>query len=183
VLFCNLFLTTYRPSGLQLALAGGAAVVLALLAHGAPAALPVAPARALPRPRGVLLRSFAAALGWFCALWVLPNTSLSPLATLGLMVAWAILVVRTIARLTLHPAWSRIHAHAAASGALLFFILLDPLVQLDPNAPDNRSGMALVALGTALFLIWLGRRIRLQQPGATIGQAPETLRVLQEQGT
>jgi hypothetical protein len=183
VLFCNLFLTPYRPSWFQLAFAGGAAVGLAWLAHGVPAALPVAPAPTLPRPRGVLLRSFAAAIGLFCTLWALPNTSLPPLATLALMAVWAILLVRTIARLTLNPAWSRVHAHAAASGALLFFILLDPLIQLDPNAPDNRSGMALVALGMALFLIWLGRRLRMTERGATIGQGPEALRVQQGEGT
>ena len=182
-LICNLFLTPYRPSWFQLAFAGGAAIGLAWLAHSVPAALPVAPVPILPRPRGVLLRSFAAAIGLFCTLWVLPNTSLPPIAALALMAVWASLVVRTIARLTLNPAWSRIHAHSAASGALLFFILLDPLIQLDPNAPDNRSGMALVALGMALFLIWLGRRLTMTERGAATGRGLEALQVQQGEGT
>jgi hypothetical protein len=165
VLLCNLFLTTYRPSGLHLMLCAGAVVALFLLARRAPAAPSVAPVTSLLQPRLLFWLSFAATIGLFVLLWVLPNTALPALGTLALMILWAAILVRAVARLASHPNWSSRHAHAAASGGLLLFILLAPLMQLDPAAPGNRAGMSLVALGMCVFLIWLGRRLK-QAPAA-----------------
>ena len=160
VLLCNLFLTTYRPSWLHLMLSAVAVVALFLLARRAPAAPSVAPVTSLPRPRSLFWLTFAATLGLLALLWVLPNTALPPLGTLALMILWAAILVRAVARLANHTDRSPTHAHAAACGGLLFFILLAPLMQLDPAAPDNRAGMSLVALGMSIFLIWLGRRLK-----------------------
>ena len=160
VLLCNLFLTAYRPSRLHLALAGATVIGLYLLARRVPATLPLTPANDLPRPRTLFLLSFAAVIGWFILLWVLPNTAVPAIVTLVLMALLTMILVRTITRLTKHAGWSRHHAYAAASGALLFFILMAPLLQLDPNPPDNRAGMTLVAVGASVFLVGLGRRLR-----------------------
>ncbi|HSB90110.1 MAG TPA: hypothetical protein VLD63_08810, partial [Anaerolineales bacterium] len=51
-------------------------------------------------------------------------------------------------------------------GALTFFILLSPLIEIDRNRTDNRSGMTLVGLATAAGLIWLGRRLRVESVAA-----------------
>jgi hypothetical protein len=168
VVLCNLFLTTYRPPWPHLVLAGGAVVGLVLLARRAPVTLALAPATRLVRPRTLFWRAFAAVLTLFLLLWVLPNTTVPAPATLTLMSAWAIIVVRNTARLTRHTDWSDRHALAAAGGALLFFILLAPLLQLDTTAPDNRAGMALVGLGMAIFLIWMARRRRKGVAGTVV---------------
>jgi hypothetical protein len=174
VLLCNLLLTDYRPSWLHMAVAGTAVLGLCLLAHRAPAALPVTPPSSLPRPRALFARGFAAIVGLFILLWVLPNTSVPASVTLILMALWALIVVRAISRLTEHGGWSRRHAHAAASGALLFFLLLAPLLQIDPNPPDNRSGMSLVALVMSILLIWMGRRLRRTMDGTEDAPHPST---------
>lgn len=160
VLLCNLLLTTYRPSWLHLTLSGAAILGLAALARRAPATLNIKPATRLLRPRLLFWASFAATLGLFILLWVLPNTAVPASVTLALIALWPMLVLGGAARLAKHEDWSTRHAHSAASGALLFFILLAPLLQLDPNAADDRSGMALVAFGMTIFLMWMGRRLR-----------------------
>ncbi|MCJ7513604.1 MAG: hypothetical protein MUO23_11620 [Anaerolineales bacterium] len=166
VLFCNLFLTAYRPPWTHLALAGAAVLGLGLMARKLPQTLPLDSVVRLRRPRALFWRSFAATIGLFVTLWALPNTPIPPGVTLILMFAWAGIFVCAACRLTKHAAWSRSHAVAAVSGALLFFVLLAPVAQLDPQAADNRSGMTWVALGMGLFLIWLERRNRRPIPDA-----------------
>jgi hypothetical protein len=181
VLLCNLLLTSYRPSFLHLGLSSAAVIGLCALARRAPATAQLRSAPRLPRPLGMFGRGFAATVGLFILLWVLPNTAIPAFATLMLLVGWASFVVRQAARLADHPDWSPSQTLATASGALLFFILLAPLTQLDPNPPDDRSGMALVALGAALFLVWVGRHLRTTAPGAALGPAPQALTIPQEE--
>ncbi len=159
VLFCNLFLTPFRPSPFHLLLAGGAITALILLARRLPSTFTLSAPRRLGRPGRVLLHALLATIGLFVTLWVLPNTPLPPGVTLALMLGLALVVGRACARSAAHPSWSDMHRLAVAAGCLSFFILLAPLTQLDRQTSDNRSGLALVALAVGTFLVWLARRL------------------------
>jgi len=52
------------------------------------------------------------------------------------------------------------HRFALASGALGFFILHAPFLELsNPTRPDNTAGMSLVGLFTLIGLVWLWRQL------------------------
>jgi hypothetical protein len=57
-------------------------------------------------------------------------------------------------------AWSAKHQLGLASGMLGFFILLAPLTEADRNAPDDKTGMVLVALQFVVFLLYAALRVR-----------------------
>jgi hypothetical protein len=170
VVLCNLLLTTYRPPAGHFLLAGAVVFLLGLLARRAPLRLGAGPASELRRPRTILLGSFTATIGLFTGLWVLPNTGLPPWITLGLIIGWAALVYWTGCRQSGLERPEPRRGLAAVSGALLFFILLAPISQLDPQALDDRSGMALVGLATGIFLVGLARHVNGLRP--SIAAAP-----------
>ncbi|HSB89740.1 MAG TPA: hypothetical protein VLD63_06915, partial [Anaerolineales bacterium] len=161
-MFIHFALTPYRPPLAGLILAAAAVVGLGWWARRVPAPR-VEDAGAPPTsPRRLAVAGFAATLGLFFLLWFLPNTPLPALVWMGLVVAYVAWLWISLGRKAMHPRWTALHAWALATGALTFFILLSPLIEIDRNRTDNRSGMTLVGLATAAGLIWLGRRLRVE---------------------
>jgi asparagine N-glycosylation enzyme membrane subunit Stt3 len=66
--------------------------------------------------------------------------------------------------------WSARHQLALVSGALGFFILLAPLQEMDKNRADNTTGMGIVGLVMAVFLILLFLRVRSIEKGSAGSQ-------------
>jgi hypothetical protein len=159
-IFINLALTPYRPS---------------ILAHLATTACIVGFgvwARRMETPRAAIapappaspwrlgLAGFAATVGLFFFLWFLPGTPIPAVVWIGLTLAYAVWSWSRFGRMAASAGWGPQHTLALASGALSFFILLSPLVELDPNRADNTAGATLVGLATAAFLVWAARRVR-----------------------
>ncbi len=182
-LFINLALTPYRPPWAGLVLAAAAVAALAWWARRIAPRIPegIAPsreapwkgipqaisaprtvddARPFPSPLRLGVAAFAATLGLFFFLWFLPNTPVPAVAWMVLTTAYVIWLWVAFGQKAAHRSWTEGHSLAAAAGALGFFILLSPLVELDPNRPDNATGMTLVGLAAAGLLLWLGRRLR-----------------------
>ena len=164
VVFGFLALTTYRPPVIPYVLAGLAVIGLHGVARRLPAKLRAFASTdpAVDRPRS--LRYFAAglagAIAFFILLWGVPNTRVSPLVTMALMLLLAAAAWLALRRINPASSWDASRQLALASGALTFFILLAPLQELDPTHAVERRGMALVGLAMALLLVWLGRRTR-----------------------
>jgi len=160
VAFGALFLTPYRPPVVLYLLTGGIVVGLFLLARRLPGPRPAAEPHlpAVPTSRLALL-GFGATLAFFLIHWVLPALKVPVLLTVVAAVGLVVGVARTVGR------WARrgltdLQRLALAGGALMFFVLLAPLQELDEARPDNTAGMALVGLGMLVFLLWLWRRVR-----------------------
>ena len=164
VLLGFFLLTTYRPPFAPYLLAVVAAIALFLVARRLPSGdhrgSPLRYTSAsVPRPLWFALTGFGATLAFFLIHWVLPKIGLPVLLTLLAAVALVPLVVWRVRRLSRNGAWNDEHQLALAGGALMFFVLLAPVAELDTTRPDNTAGMTLVGLAALLFLIWLRRRI------------------------
>jgi hypothetical protein len=162
-IFINLALTPYRPSILA-----HLTTTACIVGFGAWARRmePPQPASGPPAPASlwrVGLAGLAATVGLFFFLWVLPSTPIPAVVWIGLTLACAAWLWSRFGRVAVSAGWGPQHALALASGALSFFILLSPLVELDPNRADNTAGATLVGLGTAAFLVWAARRVRAGQ--------------------
>ena len=167
VIFGNLVLTPYRPSIILLLLSCLAVAGLALLAKRLPAPAPAAPSAEVPRPVYFGLLGLGATLVFFLINWVLPELGAPALlpVTGNLLLPW---LTFALARRMSHGfAWSDEHSLALASGALTFFIVMAPLIEMDQTRPDNTSGMTLVGLGMLALLLVLRRKVR------RAGQAPQ----------
>lgn len=154
VIFGFLAMTTYRPPVLQYMLAMAATVGLIFLAKRLPdpaTGLPLGKAPSLFR---FGLTGFFATLFFFLIAWVLPNLPIPPFL---LILLFGILVGSCgwwVWRISDHGNWKPIQLGALISGALLFFIIIAPLTEMDKTRVDNPSGMGLVGLAglTLLFL-------------------------------
>jgi hypothetical protein len=175
VVFGFLALTPYRPPAIPYLLAILAVIGLYATARRLPAGFrvsrPIDPA--VDRPHG--LRHFAAglagAVAFFILLWAIPNTGISPVLDMALMVLLAGTAWLILRRGNPASRWDAGYQLALASGVLSFLIILAPLQQLDPAHAVEMRGMALVGLAMAILLVWLGRRTRRlardgQQPAA-----------------
>ncbi len=160
VLLGFFLLTPYRPPWLPYLLAAAAVVLLYRLARQLPARWSVPTANSVPRPRRFALVGFLATVAFFATFWVLPELGLPVPITLAAGLLLPVLVARAVRRLTRGGMWAAEHQLALAAGALGFFVLLAPLMEMDGTRPDNPAGMTVVGLGALLFLIWLWRRMR-----------------------
>lgn len=58
-------------------------------------------------------------------------------------------------------AWSDIHRLALASGPVTILAIASPFIELaNPSRPDNTTGMTMVGIAAAVFLIWLTVKVR-----------------------
>jgi len=71
-------------------------------------------------------------------------------SAVGALVA---LVTWTVQRMSRGGGWTDEHRLALAGGALMFFVLLAPVAELDATRVDNPAGMTLVGLATLVFLV------------------------------
>lgn len=178
-IFITLFLTPYRPPVIPYLAAVSAVLWLVRRAQRLPHREGLQGNSPLHRARWFYFAGFGATLAFFFTNWVLPNTSLPPLATMLLTVVVAYLAYKRIRRaisVLLLPRES--HLLSLAAGALSFFIILAPLQEMDTTRPDNTQGMTLVGLSMLTFLIWLSRRIKHSTAPAAADQDPNRPAVL-----
>ena len=164
--FIFLFITPYRPlvvhSLLTIAITVGLVVLGRYLTHSIPG---------LDKKYNKTVRAlwflpvgFLGTFTLFFLEWVMPKTGLHPIFLMLLVTGLVILVGWIVLHLSGGGvAWSERHQLALASGALGFFILLAPLQEMDKNRTDNTTGLAIVGLVMAIFLIWLALRIRARE--------------------
>ncbi|HKV84270.1 MAG TPA: hypothetical protein VJN88_06915 [Ktedonobacterales bacterium] len=126
-----------------------------------------------PAPRLWTLRAFGllATLTFFVTLWVFPAKIPAAWVTALAMVGVLALEALTVRRWSSRYGWSREHRLALASGAVGFFLLLAPLLELGAETHGKpTAGMTLVASFFAALLIVLarrqGRRVRVTQSNA-----------------
>ena len=98
------------------------------------------------------LLGLGATVAFFLLSWVVPGLPVPPVVN----VAIVLLVVGGMCmgawRLREGFSFGELDQWALAAGALSFFVLLSPLIQLDRNR-TNLQGMAIVGLGMAAFLV------------------------------
>lgn len=114
-----------------------------------------------PAPHLWTLRAFGlcAIFTYFVTLWVLPAKIPAAWVTALVMLGVLTLEALTVRRWSSRVGWSREHRLALASGALGFFLLLAPLLELGAETHGKpTAGMTLVASFFAALLIMLARR-------------------------
>lgn len=115
--------------------------------------------KTLPKPRLFLIVSALAGSVFFLGFWLSPFIVPWPI-----MMIYGPLLVFLMARFLKSFNWREkaidIHLAALCSGALMFFIVLAPLQELDNSRTDITAGMSLVSLASAIGLIWLGLQVK-----------------------
>jgi hypothetical protein len=113
---------------------------------------------------------FVGTIALFFLVWVVPKTGIHPLFTMMLMVGLAVVIGWMVLKMSGGAGWSERHQWALVSGALGFFILLAPLQEMDKNRADNTTGMGIVGLVMAVFLILIFLRVRSIEKGSAGSQ-------------
>jgi len=168
-IFIDLALTPYRPPLASLTLAAAAVAGLVWWARRVPAPRMIEDPRPLLSPMRLGVATFAATFGLFFFLWFLPNTPVPAAVWMFLTIAYVVWLWSALGRRAAHRLWAMSHSLAAAAGALSFFILLTPLMELDPNRPDNATGMTLVGLATVVLLLSIWKRLHRESMVAAAG--------------
>lgn len=164
VLFGLLVLTSYEPPLIPYLGSIVTVVAIYLVAKRLPVRWKTPRESRVPRPFWFGLLGFVATLSFFVMLYIFPEIQLPVVLTISTPILLASLVLWTTRRLSRDGKWDDEHRLALISGALAFFILLAPLQELDTTRVDDTSGMTIVGLGAAIFLLWLRRRVRLRPP-------------------
>lgn len=153
VVFGFLAMTTYRPPILQYLLAMAATVGLICLARrlSDPVAGNAAGKASSPFRFGLI--GFLATLLFFVIAWVLPNLSIPPILPILLFGILVWLAGRWVWRRSDHGNWKDRQLGFLVSGALLFFILMAPLSEMDKTRMDNPAGMGLVGLAGLILVL------------------------------
>lgn len=164
-LFIFLFISPYRPAALHYLLTLVIMVGLGVLAWQLPYPKVVINGESSRAARAFwfLPVGFVGTLALFFLVWVVPKSGIHPLLTISLMTGLVILVGWIVLRMSGGGAWTERHQLSLVAGAIGFFILLAPLQELDKNRTDNTTGMTIVGLMMAIFLILLMLRIRNQK--------------------
>jgi len=167
--FIFLFITPYRPPVAHYLLTIAITVGLVVLAGRLPNPVSGEKKKAV-RALWFLPVGFLGTFALFFLEWVMPKTGLHPIFLMLLVTGLVILVGWIMLQMSGGGGWTERHKLAIASGALGFFILLAPLQELDKTRTDNTTGMAIVGLAMAIFLIWLALRIRAKERSTISGQ-------------
>ncbi|MDY7077154.1 MAG: hypothetical protein SXV54_09545 [Chloroflexota bacterium] len=153
-------LTPYRPPFVPYLLAIVVTVALFLIARRLPARCVTPRPRRMVRPLWFALLGFCATLVFFVIQWVLPEIGQPVPLTILTSVALVALAAWGVRQMSRSGAWTDEHRLALAGGALMFFVLLAPMTELDTTRTDNTAGMSAVGLAVLSFLAWLWRRVR-----------------------
>jgi hypothetical protein len=129
---------------------------------------PVRPAK----PGTIMFRAFFLMLGVLLTFMLLPELNVPVLITMGSGAGLVLIGIRAVHR-SGGSAWTGVHRWAAVTGALLPWLMVDVIAELDNlNRPDDTSGMALFALLSLILLLVLGWRISRQGKGAVEASIP-----------
>jgi hypothetical protein len=98
---------------------------------------------------------------FFLVFWGLPSTGLPVPVTIAVSMAYLVVVVWIILRMTGNGhLWSSMHQLGLVSGAVSPFIVFAPVRELSKTQPKNLAGITLVALLFAVLLGLIALRIR-----------------------
>jgi hypothetical protein len=168
----------YRPPTLQYGLC--ALLVAVLVAAALLWPRRERPEKPLQRPRAAhvwfVLTGFAATFAFLFVLFGSPNLVVAgyrphPATAMALLAAVPVAAGLLVWRLSRGGrGWTDGRLLAAMAGAQGLFILLSPLTELDPNRPDNTTGMALV--GPAFLLMHLVLAWRIRRRARSVASAP-----------
>lgn len=130
--------------------------------------LPVPPVddNAIPAGRKMfLLAGFTGIFLLFFFSWFLPELHVPVIITFLLVLFLPLLIVFWILRLARGGVLPPHHQLALCAGVITLMAILDQILMLDPNPPDNRTGMWLVGLFFVAFMIWMDRKLVKDQKG------------------
>ena len=160
VVLGSLFLYPYRPALLPylITLAIGAAFFL--LARFLPRAITVTKSTDVPQPLRFGLVGFLGTLTLYLINWILPTTLTPFWVTILLTLLLDAVIGFVLLRMSSNGlGWTERHQVALVSGALAFFVLLAPIVEITQRQSDH-TGLTFLALLIAGLLYLLTRRIR-----------------------
>jgi hypothetical protein len=160
VIFGFLAMTIYRPPILQYLLALAATVGLIILARHLPDPVTGEVPGKASSPLRFGLTGFLATLLFFVIAWVLPNLGIPPMLPVVLFGLLVWLCGWWVWRISDQGNWKPVQLGALLSGALLFFIIIAPLTEMDKTRVDNPSGMGLVALVGLILLFLFNYRLQ-----------------------
>lgn len=160
VLFGAFVLTTYWPTAMTYILTFVVMLALYVLARKMPLNWFEPSNGSVRRPLIFGLLGFFGTTGMFVQSGILSESEIPAVVTMLSMTATMVLIYFILRRISGDGAWTDEHRLALTSGALLFFVLLAPLQELDTTRLDNPSGMTLVALVALVILVWLSRKVR-----------------------
>jgi predicted Abi (CAAX) family protease len=160
VIFGFLVLTPYRPPLVPYLGAALAVFLLGWIARRMPMRWGLPQAGNISKPWRFELIGFIATLAFFFVLWGMPNLKVPVFITLTALILVPLATLGLTRSMSKQGNWTVKHQLAQAWGALLFFVLLAPLQELDHTRPDNTVGMSLVGLGFFLFLVFLYLKTR-----------------------
>ena len=160
VVLGSLFLYPYRPALLSYLIAFALVAALLLLARFMPRAIKVPQSADVPQPLRFGLVGFLGTLTLYLITWILPTTLAPFWVAILLMPALALAVSFVLLRMSGNTLnWTERHQLALVSGALSFFILLAPILEI--TMPQRHlTGLTFVDLLIAGLLYLLTRRIR-----------------------
>lgn len=125
--------------------------------------------------KSFFLAGFAGIFLLFFFSWFLPELNVPVIATFMLLLFLPLLILFWIKRLTRGAALPPRHQLALCSGVITLMAILDQILMLDPNPPDNRAGMWLVGLLFLGFMIWMDRKLSKDQKGTMESRNENTL--------
>jgi len=98
---------------------------------------------------------------FFSCMWALPEAGAHPLATMMVAVMIVVCMWGVVPRMSVQGRlWEDVHRVAFAAGLLLPFILIAPSRETCAARVDDTSGMTVVAIVFAVFLLVLWIRAR-----------------------
>ncbi len=158
-----LVLTPYRPPTVLYLLTILCVYLLYRNARRAPHHFPTID-RPPAKPRAFAIAGLVWIVSFFISIGMLSNTAVPALITMVFLV----LITWSYGRMLLRLRGSEMslsprHQWALAVGPLAFFVILAPLQEIDATRLDNTSGMFWVGVATLVFLIWLARRLKIDE--------------------
>lgn len=118
-------------------------------------------ARRAPRLTTLRFAGFFATVIFFALNWAGPKQIADPAILLVLVAGFAAFMAWRIHRWSRRRGWGARHRLALATGALLFFVALGPILEHTTQRADkNTAGMTVAAVGWLIFFIVLAWRAR-----------------------
>lgn len=125
---------------------------------------PIPSSRSLPGLWKLRLAALGTTVAFFIVLWGFPGFVRPAVVTGAAIVAVAVFGVWRVRTWSARPGWGAEQRLALASGAMGFFLLLAPLLELSHPGGKPTQGMTLAALvwlvGLIALALWTGRRAR-----------------------
>jgi hypothetical protein len=150
------FLNPYLPEPLPYLVFTLIGILIVLTAKKVPRAGILGKARFKASTRKNIVFGFFTIFALYFSFFGLPNY-LPPPATIS--IGTAILLILGLAIYYNSKEWEARHTWALSFGALLFFIILAPIQELDPTRVDDTRGMTIIGILTLIFMLWLRRRV------------------------